>query len=148
MQRGSLTDAINLKDYPFFYEPKMRDCEKTGFAKREVFGNRLPSVLWIGQGGSDVTLDVYLLNSQSGPTVQDQIKAFKKLLETQDDIGAPHPLFINMGGMYVNRQYVLCQIDSEYLGFDLDASMAPYEAVVKMALCEIPKSGSYAGTGK
>lgn len=141
--RGSLTDVITLESFVFDYEPKVADKARTGYARQEVFGQRLANVFWIGQGASAVDLEIFLLGSVD---TLSQIEAFKALLEPQDDIGAPHPLYINVGGMYVGKQYVLCDVEVRPTVFTYSNDMSPQEAFMSLKLEEIP-IGNYAGIG-
>jgi hypothetical protein len=143
-KRGSLTDSVNLLDYPFVYEPAIKDKEITTFGFREVLGNRLPNTLWVGQGSCSLDLEVFLLGVNS---TLSRIQDFKSLLDSQDDIGAPHPLFVNIGSIYVGRLFVLTEVEAQYVGLSYDDSLTPFEVVLKLKLVEISKGPNFAGTG-
>lgn len=142
--RGSLTDVVTLVDYPFYYDPTIKNVEKTGYASRDIIGNRLPSKLWIGQGSGDVDLEAFLLDMS---TMQTQLDNFRNLCIPQDDIGAPHPVYVNVGGMFVGRWFVLCALENVVTGLTYDNNMIPYEARLKFKLEEMPVNPNYVGTG-
>lgn len=143
-KRGSLTDVVTLIDYPFFYDPTIKNVEKTGYASREIIGNRLPSKLWIGNGSGEVELEVFLLDVS---TMQTQLDNFRSLCLPQADIGAPHPVYVNVGSMFVGRWFVLCSLEDLVTGLTYDSNMTPYEARLKFKLEEIPVNKAYVGTG-
>jgi hypothetical protein len=144
-KRGSLTDVITLKSYSFYYEPSVRDTEQTGYASRAIIGNRLPSKLWVGKGESVVGLEVFLLDQS---TMQTQLDNFRNLVQPQTDIGAPHPVYLNIGGMFSGRWFVLEEFINDPVNFKWDDTMTPYECRIKLKFCEIPVNKNYVGTGE
>jgi len=78
--------------------------------------------------------------------VLNQIAAFKGLIRPQDDIGAPHPLFINIGGLYTGIQFLLEDLEVTYISRNLD-SLVPYEASIKLKLAALGDATKYSGSG-
>jgi hypothetical protein len=143
-KRGSLIDVVNLVEYPFWYEPNVRGREVTTYADQFILGNRLPSKQWLGKGGSEIRLDIFLLDQT---TMLSQLEAFRSLLLPQDDIGAPHPVYIVVGGMYPGRWFVLEHMEVDPEGYQYGEDMTPYEVRMRLKLCEIPTNITYTGTG-
>ena len=135
MKRGSVTDIVTLTSYPFYYDPSVRSIDKTSYAARKVIGNRLENRLWIGDGSGDVYLDVYLLDNK---TMQTQLANFRSLILPQIDTGAPHPVYINIGAMYVGRWFVMEEVEFTPISFSYNINTAPYEGRLILKLCEIP----------
>jgi phage protein U len=143
-KRGSLIDVVTLTELPFWYEPKVRSRDKTGYANQFVIGNRLASKQWIGQGENEIRLDIYLLDQE---TMLTQLDNFRNLMLPQDDIGAPHPVYIIVGGLYVGRWFVLEDMETDPEGFQYSDLMTPYEVQMRLKLCEIPVNQSFTGAG-
>jgi hypothetical protein len=146
-KNGSLVDSITLEEFPFQYEPVVKDKETTGFAKQAILGHRLPRLLWVGNGSSQVSLDVFLLGGAIYNDVKHRVQLLKNLSKPQADIGAPHPVYINVGGIYTGRKFVLVDVQTAYTRFELGEGRAPDEATVKLVLEELPANKRYTGTG-
>lgn len=78
--------------------------------------------------------------------VMKQIADIRSLLEPKDDIGAPHPVLINMGGLYTGKQFLLTEVDTTYLARNLE-TMEPYEAQIKMKFHMLGENAKYSGSG-
>lgn len=69
-------------------------------------------------------------------SVLKQIEALRKFTEPQEDIMAPHPVFLHMGGAYTGRKFVLedMRIASQVTNYE---TMEPTEATVELVLSEV-----------
>lgn len=144
--RGSVFDTITLEEFPFLLEPKLKEKSTTTFGKQHIIGHRLPDYNWVGNGESHVELDVYIIRS-SGADTKDTILNLKSLTLSKDDLGAPHPVYLNVGEMFAGKKFVMVDFESEIVTFDYDDAMHPAEAKLKMKFEEIPLDGNFSGTG-
>jgi hypothetical protein len=69
--------------------------------------------------------------------VKVMLDKFRVFLEPQEDTGAPHPIYVNMGGAYKGRKFIVHSIKSVVTVTNY-ATLEPMEATVTMALMEIP----------
>jgi hypothetical protein len=143
--RGSIVDTVSLQEYPFMFEPKLRDSITTKFARQAIIGRRLPRTFWVGAGESGVSLDVYLLGN---PDAQNTVQGIKALADPQDDIGAPHPVFVNVGGLYTGLSFVLVAAETDFVVFEWTDDMTPREAKMKLRFLQLAPSSTYSGAGK
>lgn len=75
-----------------------------------------------------------------------QVKAFKALMDPQEDIGAPHPLLINMGGLYTGIQFLLVDLKTTYISRNYK-TLEPYEVELKLKLHALGTNAKYSGSG-
>jgi len=144
-KRGSIVDSISLQEYPFTYEPRLRDTCATKYARQAVIGNRLPRTFWVGAGEAGVDLEIFLLGNPDTVTITQGIK---ELCEPQDDTGAPHPLYINVGGLYTGLSFVLVTAETEYEVFEWTDDMTPREARMRVRFYQLAPNSNYTGAGK
>lgn len=144
-KRGSLVDTVSLQEYPFMFEPKLKDQMTTKFARQNVIGRRLPRTYWVGAGDSGIDLDVYLLGN---PDTVTTVQGIKALADPQDDTGAPHPLYVNVGGLYTGLSFVLYATETDYVVFEWSDDMTPREAKMKLKLFQLAPNSQYSGAGK
>lgn len=78
--------------------------------------------------------------------VLDQINSFKGLLEPKTDLGAPHPVYISMGGLYTGIQFVIESLKVTYISRNL-GTLVPYEASLRLKLIALGDASKYAGSG-
>jgi hypothetical protein len=69
--------------------------------------------------------------------ILDQIAAFQKFIEPQEDTGAPHPVIINMGKSYLGRLFLVESLDVSGVVTNY-GTLDPIEAHIKLKLIEIP----------
>lgn len=81
--------------------------------------------------------DMMAKKEEENLTVLRQLAKFHVFLEPQSDTGAPHPIYINMGGTYKGRKFIVHAMDSKITVTNY-ATLDPTEAVVKLSLSEIP----------
>jgi len=139
--RGSLTDAITLEEIFFTYEPRTRTKDKPKYGRQAVVGQRLKNTFWVGSGDSEIDLDCYAQGIDSdGPKMgaDDLIAALKSLTVPQKDTRTPHPVYLNIGFTYLGRQYVVDDVDVQYLVFEYDDQMRTQDARIRLKLIEIP----------
>lgn len=132
-KRGSLVDAITLTEFLFQFEPKVSEKNSTQYAKQFVIGKRLPQVSWIGGGEADVELDIFLLGTE---TALGKVQDFKNFLLAQTDSAAPHPVFINVGDMYVGHVFLMTHCEVDPVTYEYADSMRPNEVKLKMKFTE------------
>lgn len=139
--RGSLFDTISFTEIVFLLEPKTKEKSTTTYGKQHVVGHRIPDYVWVGNGESHVELDAYILRSENNEP-NEVLAKFKALLEPQDDTGAPHPVYINVGQQYIGKQYVLVDFESETVTYDFDDTMKPMELKIKLKLEQLPAANT------
>lgn len=83
---------------------------------------------------------------QANRGVMQQIADLKKFCDPQDDIGAPHPVLINLGGLYTGIQWLVSDVETTYLSRNLE-TLEPYEAQIKLKLVRLAENAKYTGTG-
>lgn len=69
-------------------------------------------------------------------TIMDDLNALRQFTQIQEDIGAPHPVLINFGGIFSGRKFVLKTAKVTYMSYGL-SNQVPYEATVKLTLQEV-----------
>jgi hypothetical protein len=69
-------------------------------------------------------------------SVLNQIRILKNLSEPQEDTGTPHPVYLNIGGIYAGRKFLLEDVDSDVETHNY-FTMEPTEATVKLKFVEI-----------
>lgn len=84
--------------------------------------------------------------ANANKSVMRQLGDLKKLLDPKDDIGAPHPVLINMGGLYTGKQFLLVEVDASYISRNLE-TQEPYEAQVRLKLHQLGENAKYSGAG-
>lgn len=144
-KRGSIVDSVSLQEYPFMFEPKLRDRMATRFARQSVIGRRLPLTFWIGSGDSAIDLEVFLLGN---PDTVNVVNGIKALAEPQDDTGAPHPLYVNVGNLYTGIAFVLFESETDFEVYEYTDDMTPREARMRLKLFQLAPNSKYTGAGK
>lgn len=69
-------------------------------------------------------------------SVLNQIRILKNMSEPQEDTGTPHPLYLNIGGIYAGRKFLLEDVDADVETHNY-FTMQPTEATVKLKFVEI-----------
>ena len=68
--------------------------------------------------------------------VKNRILALNSLLDPQGDTGAPHPVWVNMGGMYTGRRFLVNKVKVDVTVTNYN-TLEPTEAHVSLQLIEI-----------
>lgn len=133
--RGSVVDTVTLVETLFQYEPKLKEKTSSKFSQQHVVGRRLANTNWVGAGETIIEIDIYL---RGVSTVESLIAQLVQFTEPQQDTGAPHPVYINVGDTYVGRQFVMTDIEPDTVTYEYADSMRIAESKVKMKFTEIP----------
>ena len=69
-------------------------------------------------------------------SVLTQIELLMNLKDPQEDTGAPHPVYLNIGGVYAGRKFLVTVVHPDYETHN-NFTMEPTEATVRLKFMEI-----------
>lgn len=85
----------------------------------------------------DSAADLRIQKTRQNKKVMSLLASFRQFLEPQEDTGAPHPIYVNMGGTYKGRKFIVLSMDWKVTVTNY-ATLDPTEIVCKLSLTEIP----------
>lgn len=115
------TNTVSSKEVGALRYNQMAIANKTGSAVDSV---------------ADAQAKIRQTRKTENKSVLVQIQELNNLKEPQEDTGFPHPVFLNIGGSYAGRKFVVEEVQTDYLTHNY-ATMEPTEASVKIKLSEV-----------
>ncbi len=112
------------------YNPKMIDDGSGNLVENPNYVNPVSTV-------DDTQKNLSIQKQQDNAKAQNLLDRFLQFLEPQPDTGAPHPIYVNMGGAYKGRKFIVTEAKHQITVTNY-ATLEPMEIVVSMTLSEIP----------